>query len=72
MNWFGLFTMAFGVLLIAVIFAIEYGYEQCEKDMHLSKEWIARQEMEMKNWSSPEAQQFLRSRSNHPTNGDWK
>lgn len=71
MNWFGLFTMAFGVLCVAVVFAIEYGYEQCEKDMQMSKEWIARKEMEMRNWSSVEAQQFLRSRNNHPTNKDW-
>jgi len=72
MNWFGLFTLVLGVLMIAVIFAIEYGYEQAEKDWTMSEEWLKRQEMEMKNWSSQEAQQFLRSRSNHPTNGDWK
>ena len=72
MNWFGLFTMAMCVILAVWVFAFEFGYEKCEKDMHLSKQWIARQEMEMRNWSSPEAQQFLRSRNNHPSNGDWQ
>jgi len=72
MNWFGLFTIGLIVVLAVWGFAFEFGYEKAEKDWTMSDEWIARQEMEMKNWSSPEAQQFLRSRSNHPTNGDWK
>lgn len=50
MNWFGLFTMAFGVLCIAVVFAIEYGYEQAEKDMHMSKEWTMRNHPTNGDW----------------------
>lgn len=71
MNWFGLFTMAMIVVLIAWGLAYGYGYEQAEKDWTMSKEWLDRLEMENRNWSSEEAQQFLRSRNNHPTNKDW-
>jgi len=66
MNWFGLFTLVFGVLMIAVIFAIEYGYEQAEKDWTMSKEWLDRLEMENDNWSNKR-----RSMHQHPTNKDW-
>lgn len=61
MNWFGLFTMAMIVVLIVWGFAYEFGYEKAEKDWTMSDEWIARQEMEMRNWS----------KYNHPTNKDW-
>lgn len=61
MNWFGLFTMAMLVVLAVWGFAFEYGYEKAEKDWTMSDEWIARQEMEMRNWS----------KYNHPTNKDW-
>jgi hypothetical protein len=61
MNWFGLFTMAMIVVLLVWGFAFEYGYEKAEKDWTMSDEWIARQEMEMRNWS----------KYNHPTNKDW-
>jgi hypothetical protein len=60
MNWFGLFTMAMIVVLIVWGFAYEFGYEKAEKDWTMSDEWIARQEMEMRNWS----------KYNHPTNGE--
>jgi hypothetical protein len=62
MNWFGIFTMAMIVVLAVWGFAFEFGYEKAEKDWTMSDEWIARQEMEMRNWS----------KYNHPTNGDWK
>ena len=71
MNWFGLFTMAMIVVLLVWGFAYEWGYEKAEKDWTMSKEWLDRLEMEERNWSSAEAQQFLRSRNNHPTNKDW-
>lgn len=61
MNWFGLFTMAMIIVLLVWGFAYEWGYEQAEKDWTMSDEWIARQEMEMRNWS----------KYNHPTNKDW-
>jgi hypothetical protein len=61
MNWFGLFTMAMIVVLAVWGFAFEFGYEKAEKDWTMSDEWIARQEMEMRNWS----------KHNHPTNKDW-
>jgi hypothetical protein len=61
MNWFGLFTMAMIVVLAVWGFAFEFGYEKAEKDWTMSDEWIARQEMEMRNWS----------KYNHPTNKDW-
>ena len=61
MNWFGLFTMAMLVVLAVWGFAFEYGYEKAEKDWTMSDEWIALQEMEMRNWS----------KYNHPTNKDW-
>jgi len=64
--------MAMIIVLLVWGFAYEWGYEQAEKDWTMSKEWIARQEMETRNWSSSEAQQFLRSRNNHPTNGEWE
>ena len=71
MNWFGLFTMAMIVVLLVWGFAYEWGYEKAEKDWTMSREWLDRLEMENQNWSSAEAQQFLRSRNNHPTNKDW-
>jgi len=61
MNWFGLFTMAMIVVFAVWGFAFEFGYEKAEKDWTMSDEWIARQEMEMRNWS----------KYNHPTNKDW-
>lgn len=61
MNWFGLFTMAMIIVLLVWGFAYEWGYEKAEKDWTMSDEWIARQEMEMRNWS----------KRNHPTNKDW-
>jgi hypothetical protein len=61
MNWFGLFTMGMIVVLAVWGFAFEFGYEKAEKDWTMSDEWIARQEMEMRNWS----------KYNHPTNKDW-
>ena len=42
MNWFGLFTMAMLVVLAVWIFAYEFGYEQAEKDLHMSREWTMR------------------------------
>jgi hypothetical protein len=42
MNWFGLFTMAMLVVLAVRIFAYEFGYEQAEKDLHMSREWTMR------------------------------
>jgi hypothetical protein len=71
MNWFGLFTTALIVVLLVWGFAFEYGYEKAEKDWTMSKEWLDRLEMENNSWSSHEAQEFLRSRNNHPTNKDW-
>jgi len=53
--------MAMLVVLAVWGFAFEYGYEKAEKDWTMSDEWIARQEMEMRNWS----------KYNHPTNKDW-
>jgi hypothetical protein len=61
MNWFGLFTIGMIVVLAVWGFAFEFGYEKAEKDWTMSDEWIARQEMEMRNWS----------KYNHPTNKDW-
>jgi len=61
MNWFGLFTIGMIVVLAVWGFAYEWGYEKAEKDWTMSDEWIARQEMEMRNWS----------KYNHPTNKDW-
>lgn len=77
MNWFGLFTTALIVVLLVWGFAFEYGYEKAEKDWTMSKEWLDRLEMENSNWSSNNAQEFLRSRNNHPTNnaylgGEWE
>ena len=71
MNWFGLFTMLLCVLIAVAIFAHEFGYEKAEKDWTMSREWLDRLEIEDRNWSSAQAQQFLRSRNNHPTNKDW-
>ena len=71
MNWFGIFTMALIVVLIVWGLAFEFGYEKAERDWTMSKEWLDRLEMENNNWSSREAQEFLRSRNNHPTNRDW-
>jgi hypothetical protein len=42
MNWFGLFTMAMLVVLAVWIFAYEFGYEQAEKDLDMSREWTMR------------------------------
>jgi hypothetical protein len=61
MNWFGIFTMGFTATLIVAVFAHAFGYEKAERDWTMSDEWIARQEMEMRNWS----------KYNHPTNKDW-
>jgi len=71
MNWFGLFTIGLIVVLAVWGFAFEFGYEKAEKDWTMSKEWLDRLEMEDSNWSSNNAQEFLRSRNNHPTNKDW-
>ena len=71
MNWFGLFTIGLIVVLAVWGFAFEFGYEKAEKDWTMSKEWLDRLETENNNWSSYEAQEFLRSRNNHPTNKDW-
>lgn len=50
MNWFGLFTMAMIVVLAVWVFAYEWGYEQCEKDMHLSKQWVMRNHPANGDW----------------------
>ena len=42
MNWFGLFTMAMIVVLVVWGLAYEWGYEQAEKDMHMSRQWVMR------------------------------
>jgi hypothetical protein len=42
MNWFGLFTMGMLVVLAVWIFAYEFGYEQAEKDLDMSREWTMR------------------------------
>ena len=42
MNWFGLFTMAMIIVLVVWGLAYGYGYEQAEKDMHMSRQWVMR------------------------------
>lgn len=71
MNWFGIFTMVLIIVLLVWGFAFEFGYEKAERDFTMSKEWLDRLEMENNNWRSNDAQEFLRSRNNHPTNKDW-
>ena len=71
MNWFGLFTIGLILVCITWVLAYEWGQENAQRDFTMSREWIARQEMERNNWKSAEAQAFLRSKHNHPTNKDW-
>ncbi len=42
MNLFGLFTMAMILVLITWVIAYEWGYENAERDMHMSRQWVMR------------------------------
>jgi type III secretory pathway component EscU len=50
MNWFGLFTTAMIIVLVVWIFAYEWGYEQAEKDMHMSRQWVMRNHPTNGDW----------------------
>jgi uncharacterized membrane protein len=50
MNWFGLFTMAMIIVLLVWGFAYEWGYEQAEKDMHMSRQWVMRNHPTNGDW----------------------
>ena len=50
MNWFGLFTMAMIIVLVVWGLAYGYGYEQAEKDTHMSRRWVMRNHPTNGDW----------------------
>jgi quinol-cytochrome oxidoreductase complex cytochrome b subunit len=50
MNWFGIFTSVLILVLITWGLAYGYGYEQAEKDMHMSRQWIMRNHPANGDW----------------------
>lgn len=50
MNWFGLFTMGMILVLITWVIAYEWGYDQAERDMQMSREWIMRNHPANGDW----------------------
>ena len=69
-NYAGVSFVLFSVLAFAFGLGSAHGYDMRSKEERnrMSREWLDRLEMEERNWSSAEAQQFIRSRNNHPTN----